>query len=83
MEGVQRHIDEALNIGGGRAAGHEHVAEGVDGGLNQHVGDGEQGGLDAGGQADAEHLGELGLVESHLTQIQMAGIGALHQRPGD
>ena len=81
MEGVEGNVNEALDIAGGSVAGHEYIAEGIDGGLNQHVGNGEQGALNTGRKSDAYHLGKLRLVKAHFLKLQAAGIGALHQSP--
>ena len=59
MEGIQRSVDKAFDIARRRIAGHDHIAEGIDGGLDHHVGNGEHGALDAGRQADADHFLQL------------------------
>jgi len=81
MEGIQRNVDKAFDVACGSVAGHEYIAKGIDGGLNQHIGNGKQGTLDTGGQADPQHLGKLQSVKPHFLQFQVAGIGTLHQGP--
>ena len=39
--------------------------------------------MDARRHANAQHLGQLVLVKTHFIPVQAAGVGALHQRPGD
>ena len=71
------------NIGGGGAAGHAYVSEGVDGGLNQHIGNREQRTLNAGRQTQSENLRQLGTVELHFPNVEAAGIRPAHQGPDD
>ena len=51
-------LNAALTIdtAGGCVTGHENIAEGIDGRLDQHIGNGEHGALGTGRQADAQHL---------------------------
>ena len=81
VEGIQRNVDKAFDVASGSVAGHEYIAEGVDGGLNQHIGNGEQGTLNTGGQTNPQHFGKLQSVKPHFLQFQTAGIGTLHQSP--
>ena len=80
MESVQGHIDKALDVGRRRVAGHHNIPEGIHRGLDEHIGDGEQGALNTGRQADADDFLQLGSVEAHFAQNQLAGVGAAHQR---
>ena len=79
MDGVHRGVHKALQVAGGGVRSHHHLAEAVDGGLNQHVGNAEQAALQARGQSDAGNVDQLTPVNSHVPDVQMHRAGEAHQ----
>ena len=79
IEGVDVGINELLNADGGRAAGHNDLTEGVDGGLHRHVGQREQHSLNSGGDAHLHDLLELDGVDLQLPEVQPQRTGLLHE----
>ena len=66
MEAVHCSIAEALQIGYCRVAGHQHIAEGIHGGLDDDIGDGEHGTLNACRQADTDDFSQLRAINPHF-----------------
>ena len=76
-------INEALKVGGCRAARHHGGAKRVDGGLNDHIGQAEHSALQPGRQADEQDLLQGTGMEAEMAQVKAQCPFFLHQHPGD
>jgi len=82
-ESVHGGIDEALEVGSGRVAGHDDGAEGVDRRLDDDVGEAEHGALQTGRQADAQDLAQSPRMEAQMAEVEVERAFLLHQQGRD
>ena len=78
---VDRQEDEALKLCRCADAGHRHLAEGVDVGLDHHVGEVDHAGLQRCRQADLNDLHELPAVKADLLRLKTDHFVRLQQAP--
>lgn len=75
--------DDGVGVRRGGVAGDEHGVKGVDARLHEEIGDGKNGVLQAGGDAQRQHVFTRAPVKIAAREVQTAGVAAAQQMPHD